>query len=160
MGRKRIENINKGTETKERYEAGLEASELAKEDFQQGQEVVEGVRELDVDDEVKDVTTRVGEGIRQEAESFMRDEVGGIMEEGTELSNETEEHANENAELNHEAADRFAEVQDNRFGSKGELGQETAMESAEFFEGAAQDVVELRAEKMERYESDLAEITD
>ena len=51
-------------------------------------------------------------------------------------------------------------MQDNRFGSKGELGQETAMESAEFFEGAAQDVVELRAEKMERYESDLAEITD
>ena len=111
MGRKINENINKKKETEERYEDGLEASELAKEDFQQGQEVVEGVQELDVDDEVKDVTTRVGEGIRQEAESFMRDEVGGIMEEGTELSNETEEHANENAELNHEAADRFAESQ-------------------------------------------------
>ena len=127
MGRLKIENMNKKKETEERYEDGLEASELAKEDFQEGQKVVEGVRELDVDDEVKDVTTRVGEGIRQEAESFMRDEVGGIMEEGTELSNETEEHANENAELNYEAADRFAEVQDNRFGSKGELGQETAM---------------------------------
>lgn len=160
MGSKINETKVRTTETEELYNEALESSEMAKEDYQENKALLESVKELGVDDDVVEITESVRDGVQQEVEDFMHGEVGDMMDEGTELSNETEEFANENAELGHEAEDRFADLQENRFGTKGELGQETARESAESFEEAAQDIDELRSEKMERYESDLSEIAD
>lgn len=153
-----LENVRKNTENAKEFETkALERGESVVEEVEEAEGTVEGVRGLDVEQEVLSATEEITEGIKGDATEHMRSEVHESLDDGSEKVDEVTDESQEQVELNNEAISEFNSIKD--YGSEeAESAKETAEDISENFEDYQETAENDLEESEEEHERQIDEI--
>lgn len=157
MGRK-IEKVSKTVDmAKVNDERAIEKGAEAVSEAQEAKSILEGIKAMDVEEEVQDATDTSIEAVKGDAGEYMSGDVHESIDEAEKQVGEVSDESNEQIDLNDQAIENYESIDNygrEQAGKSIETAQEISITFEDYTESAEYDLEETE----EEHEQQLEEI--